>query len=132
MGLNTKGLNMTPVRRAPASCVTRWRRWARSPIDLKPHGARDWNEFLQRAGQGKMTEAILRAAFPHRLPVAAQKPGESTFPPAGARVGDVWRRRQGTVTAYHGPDDDFPGGWVDLVTDDGQRGQADVQRLAVP
>lgn len=102
------------------------------PERLKPQGAKDWNEFLQRAGRAKMTEALTRAAFPHRMPVAAQEPGRSTFPypiTAGARVGDVWRRWQGTVTAYHGPDDDFPGGWVDLVTDDGQQGQADVRYL---
>jgi len=31
------------------------------------------------------------------------------------------------ITGYHAPDEDFPGGWVDVVTDDGVTGQVDLR-----
>ena len=32
-----------------------------------------------------------------------------------------------TITGYHAPDEDFPGGWVDVVTDEGMTGQTDLR-----
>jgi len=32
-----------------------------------------------------------------------------------------------TITGYHAPDEDFPGGWVDVITDAGVVGQTDLR-----
>jgi hypothetical protein len=58
--------------------------------------------------------------------------GFETAPPAIAMPIQIGQRvrtfgTEVTVTGYHAPDEDFPGGWIDVVTEAGVTGSADLR-----
>lgn len=83
----------------------------------------DWNDLLQRYGREVLQQALLRAmrGLDGRNGVATANPPPA---PGGARVRAINGQWAGVLLALHPPDEDWPAGWCEVWTDDGQAGQA--------
>jgi len=72
------------------------------------------------------------AVLQETRPTGAQRdtpPAAAAHAPPGPRVQDRGGHWTGQIVRQHPADEWFPHGWVDIITDDGRVGQADVRGL---
>ncbi|MHB9108571.1 MAG: CHC2 zinc finger domain-containing protein [Armatimonadota bacterium] len=87
----------------------------------------DWNDILRKHGADALA-AVLR----HRLgiePLPAQTGGMSPIAKVGDSVVDLHGHWRGVLTAVHPPCDECLAGWVEVETDEGEYGTADMRSV---